>query len=191
VNVRVVAAVFPLVFLAELPDKTMFASLLLAARGRPASVWLGAFSAFAVHVVIAISIGVALFKLVPHRALDAIVAAMFVAGAVYAFLQRGEEEVVERRASPSAWTAVVTSATVIFIAEWGDLTQVLTANLAARYHDVWSVGVGSLAALGVVAAVAVIGGSRILKVFPVRYVRLTTAVVLIGLAAYSAVEAAR
>src|SRR5262249_2611266 len=137
------------------------------------------------------TVGVTLFKVVPHRALDAIIAAMFLAGAVYAYLARGEEEVVERKAAPSAWAAVVTSATVIFVAEWGDLTQILTANLAAHYHDVLSVGIGSLVALGAVAGVAVVGGSRILRIFPVRYVRIATAVVLVGLAGYSAVQAAK
>ena len=52
-NPAVAAAVFPVIFLGELPDKTMFASLVMATRGRPFAVWLGATAAFAVHVVIA------------------------------------------------------------------------------------------------------------------------------------------
>ena len=84
VQLDVVLAVFPIIFLGELPDKTMFASLVLSTRGRPATVWLGAAAAFAVHVVIAVTIGVALFHLLPHRALEAIVAAMFFVGGVLA-----------------------------------------------------------------------------------------------------------
>src|ERR1700723_453913 len=61
VNFAVVIAVFPIIFLGELPDKTMFASLVLSTRGKPFSVWLGAAGAFVVHVVIAVTIGVALF----------------------------------------------------------------------------------------------------------------------------------
>ena len=67
-NFAVVIAVFPIIFLGELPDKTMFASLVLSTRGKPLSVWLGAAAAFAVHVVIAVTIGVALFRILPHRA---------------------------------------------------------------------------------------------------------------------------
>ena len=81
VNFAVAGAVFPIIFLGELPDKTMFASLIMATKGRPMSVWLGAAAAFVVHVAIAVTIGVALFRLLPHRALDAVVAAMFVVGA--------------------------------------------------------------------------------------------------------------
>ena len=42
VHLAIIAAVFPAIFIGELPDKTMFASLVMATRGRPLSVWLGA-----------------------------------------------------------------------------------------------------------------------------------------------------
>ena len=49
-----------MIFLGELPDKTMFASLVMATRGRPFAVWIGATAAFAVRVVIATTVGVLL-----------------------------------------------------------------------------------------------------------------------------------
>ena len=189
-SLSVAAAVFPLVFLGELPDKTMFASLLLASRGRPLAVWAGAVAAFAVHVVIAVGIGVALFHLISHRALDLVVGFIFLAGALYAFLSRGD-------AAPGidskGWTgrnAVLTSAAVIFVAEWGDLTQIITANLAARYHQPLTVGLAAFAALAAVAALAVIAGSGLLRFVSVRTTRLVTAVVLTGLAGYTFAQAA-
>jgi putative Ca2+/H+ antiporter (TMEM165/GDT1 family) len=188
-SLSVAAAVFPLVFLGELPDKTMFASLLLASRGRPAAVWLGSVAAFAVHVVIAVAIGVALFHLISHRALDLVVGLIFLAGAVYAFVARNHDE---QRRAPRAWTgrnAAVTSAAVIFLAEWGDLTQIIIANLAARYHQPLTVGLASLAALAAVAGIAVVAGSGILRYLSVRTARLATAVALTGLAAYSFAQA--
>jgi putative Ca2+/H+ antiporter (TMEM165/GDT1 family) len=99
VNFAVVVAVFPIIFLGELPDKTMFASLVLSTRGKPLSVWLGAAAAFAVHVAIAVTIGVALFRILPHRAVDAVVAVMFLVGAALALreaTQDHDEEIVER-----------------------------------------------------------------------------------------------
>ena len=78
-----------------------------------------------------------------------------------------------------------TAFVVIFLAEWGDLTQILTANLAAKYHDVWAVGVGSVLALWAVAGVAVVGGRTLLRAVNVSTVRKVTAVVLLGLAAYT------
>ena len=194
VQLAIVVAVYPIIFLGELPDKTMFASLVLATRGRPAVVWVGAAAAFAVHVAIATTVGVALFRVLPSRALDALVAAMFLAGAVLALREaakeRRESDLVEREVATHRRTAV-TAFVVIFLAEWGDLTQILTANLAAHYHAPLPVAVGAVLALWTVAALAVTGGQSILRVVDMRTVRLVTAVVLMGLAGWAVWEAAR
>jgi putative Ca2+/H+ antiporter (TMEM165/GDT1 family) len=194
VHPDVIFAVFPIVFLGELPDKTMFASLVLSTRGRPFLVWLGAAAAFTVHVVIAVTIGVALFHLLPHRALEATVAAIFFAGGVLALREarkaRDEEELVEREVESHRRVAL-TAFLVIFIAEWGDLTQILTANLAAHYHDPLSVGVGALLALWAVAGLAVVAGQSVLRFVNVATVRIVTAVVLFALTGWAIWEAAR
>jgi putative Ca2+/H+ antiporter (TMEM165/GDT1 family) len=184
-------AVFPVIFLGELPDKTMFASLVMATKGRPRQVWLGAAGAFVVHVVIATTVGVGLFDLLPHRAVDGIVAGLFVLGAGYAWREsaKDEEELVEHEAA--AHKVVTTAFVVIFLAEWGDLTQILTANLAAHYHSPISVGVGAIAALWSVAAIAVVGGQSLLRWIDIATVRKITAVVLLGLAAYATWSALR
>jgi len=194
VNVAIVAAVFPIIFVGELPDKTMFASLVMATRGNPLAVWLGAAGAFVVHVVIATTIGVALFHLVPHRVLEGIVALLFVAGAVLAIREatkvEQEEAFVEKELA-SRRRVVTTAFIVIFLAEWGDLTQILTANLAAHYHSPVSVGVGAVLALWAVAGLAVIGGQGILRLVNIKTLRIVTAVALIGLAGWSGWEALR
>src|ERR1700737_1328261 len=92
VDVAIVATVFPIIFLGELPDKTMFASLVMATKGKPRSVWLGAAGAFVVHVVIATTIGVGLFHLLSHRAAAGVVAALFAFGAVYAWREGTKDE---------------------------------------------------------------------------------------------------
>lgn len=190
-NLTVLATVFPLVFLGELPDKTMFASLVLASRGRPVPVWMGAASAFVVHVVIAVSVGEAIFALLPHRGVQVFVAALFAGGALYSWLARNaEDERAHLTAPPSPWRMGLAAFGVIFVAEWGDLTQIIIANLAARYHSALSVGVGALVALWLVAAIAVMAGSNLLRVVSVRTLRIATAVILLGLAAYEAAGAA-
>ncbi|MBV8952405.1 MAG: TMEM165/GDT1 family protein [Actinobacteria bacterium] len=180
---RIIATVFPLVFLGELPDKTMFASLLLSTRGRPLSVWAGAAAAFLLHVIIATTVGVALFHLLPHRGVEVFVAALFLFGAVYAWREgtKEEAELVAREAS--AHTVATTAFIVIFIAEWGDLTQILTANFAARYHSPLSVGIGATLALWTVAGIAVTSGQGLLRWIPVAAIRRLTATVLVVLAA--------
>ncbi len=190
----VVVAVFPIIFIGELPDKTMFASLVMSTRGRPGIVWLGAAAAFVVHVVIAVTIGVALFRLLPHQVLDAVVAGMFLVGAALALREaikeRQEEELVEKEVASHRRIAV-TAFLVIFLAEWGDLTQILTANLAAHYHDPLSVGVGAVLALWAVAGLAVVSGQSLLRLINIATIRVVTAVVLVGLAGWAAWSAAQ
>jgi putative Ca2+/H+ antiporter (TMEM165/GDT1 family) len=191
VSAYIVAISFPVIFLGELPDKTMFASLIMATKGRPRQVWLGAAGAFLIHVIIAVTVGAALFTILPKRALDAVVAGLFLLGAAYAWREgsREETQLVHREASRHG--AVLTAFVVIFLAEWGDLTQILTANLAARYHSPLSVGLGSVLALWAVAAVAVVSGQTLLRFVKVSTIRKLTAVVLLALTAYSAWSAAR
>jgi putative Ca2+/H+ antiporter (TMEM165/GDT1 family) len=193
VDLAIVAAVFPVIFLGELPDKTMFASLVLASRGHPRAVWLGAAGAFLVHVAIAVTIGVGLFKLLPSRVVDAVVAVLFLAGAIWAFRESGEpdeSQLIEKEERSHRGVAA-TAFAVIFIAEWGDLTQVLTANLAARYGSALSVAVGATLALWTVAGIAVVSGQGLLRKMSVTVVRRVTGVILIILAIVSAAEAIR
>jgi Ca2+/H+ antiporter, TMEM165/GDT1 family len=191
VNLHIVFICFPLIFLAELPDKTMFASLLMATKGRPIQVWLGAAGAFLLHVVIATTVGVVLFALVPRQAIDGIVAVLFLVGALYAWREGTKDEFGLAERERSRHGVVITAFVVIFVAEWGDLTQILTANLAAKYHAPLSVAVGSVLGLWVVAAIAVTGGQTLLRFVKISTVRKVTAVVLVGLAALSMWEAVR
>jgi putative Ca2+/H+ antiporter (TMEM165/GDT1 family) len=126
--------------------------------------------------------------------LQAIVAAMFFTGGVLALRearkQQSEEDLVEREVA-SHQRVAVTAFVVIFLAEWGDLTQILTANLAAHYHDALSVGLGALVALWAVAALAVLAGQSVLRLINIVTIRIITAVVLFGLTGWAIWEAAR
>jgi putative Ca2+/H+ antiporter (TMEM165/GDT1 family) len=191
VEISIIIAVFPVIFLGELPDKTMLASLVMATRGQPFSVWLGAAAAFLLHVVIATTIGVALFRILPSEVLDVVVAIMFLAGGIFALREgnKDEEELIEKEVA--SHKIATTAFIVIFVAEWGDLTQILTANLAAHYHNAISVGIGATLALWSVAAIAVIGGQGLLRFVNVSTIRKVTAVLLFILAAVALISAVR
>ena len=185
-SVRIALICFPLIFLAELPDKSMFANLLMATRGRPFQVWLGAAGAFAVHVVIATTLGVALFAVLPTRVIDGVVAAMFAFGAIYAWWEGTKAQDEQGVEAQPKHGAVLTAFIVIFLAEWGDLTQILT-----KYGSPLSVGVGSLLALFVVAAIAVVSGQALPRFVNIATIRKVTAVVLLALSAFSLWTAVR
>ena len=181
-SLAVVAAVFPVIFVAELPDKTMLASLLLASRGHPRAVRAGAATAFLVHVVIATTAGVTLFAVLPGQVVDVVAGAMFLAGGTYALMEAGRVDAGPDVGATASRHHIMTAAfLVVFVAEWGDLTQIMTANLAARYHSALGVGLGAVLALWAVAGLAVLGGRGLLRHVPVAVVRRVTGGVLLVL----------
>jgi Ca2+/H+ antiporter, TMEM165/GDT1 family len=197
VSFGILLTVAVVVFLAELPDKSMFASLLLGTRYRPLYVWLGVASAFLVHVIIAVTAG-GLLHLLPHRLVEAVVAVLFLGGAVLVIysVEEDEEEAEEAEhaeqavVQPSFWRVYLTSFTVIFIGEWGDITQIATANYAAKY-DPLTVAVGATLGLWLVSGLGVTLGSKLLKYVNVRLLQRITAVILVVFAVISAVSAIR
>lgn len=196
-NIAVMAAVFAIVFLAELPDKSMFASLVLGSRYQPFRVWTGVAAAFVVHMAIAVLAGQVLATLIPHRALEAVVAGLFVAGSAYLMVSsfRPEEHVSldasRQGPRPPTFLQIASmSFGVVFLAEWGDITQITVANLTARYADPLSVFLGATLALWAVAGLAVSVGAQVLKLIPMHWVQRISAVILLGFGVYSAIAAA-
>jgi putative Ca2+/H+ antiporter (TMEM165/GDT1 family) len=225
-NLAVLATVFGVVLVAELPDKTALASLVLGTRYRPIFVFAGVAAAFVVHVVLAVSAGSLLF-LLPHRVVQAVVAVLFAVGAVLMLRRRDDEDPgqAEGRAAdgpgrerddrpgdlpgggaqggvatlvrPVArivihdgfWRVAWRSFAVLFVAEFGDLTQLVTANLSARYHDPLTVGVGAVLGLWAVGGLAIVGGRQLLRVVPFTWITRIAAVVMAGLAIVSLIAA--
>jgi putative Ca2+/H+ antiporter (TMEM165/GDT1 family) len=197
-DVAVLFTTFGLIFLGELPDKTAIASLVLGTRYP----WLWAFTgiaaAFLTHVLIAVFAG-SLVSLAPHRVVEAVVGVIFLVGAVIIWREGSEdeeeieEEVAEEAGDVSTsagfWKVASLGYGVIFLAEWGDITQILTANLAAKYHDPLSVGIGATLALWSVGLIAILGGKSLLKFLPIKWITRVAAVIMVGFGIYSLVTA--
>lgn len=194
VQFSVIATVFVLIFVAELPDKTMIATLIMGSRYRPVLVWIGATLAFGIHAAVAVAVG-QLLQLLPHRWIEGVTALLFAGGAAYLLFvpeKEQEEEGAEEAESARAGAKTVAAAfLVIFIGEFGDLTQILTANLAAKYHAPIEVFIGAFAGLASVAAVGAFGGRALLRVLPLGVIRKGGGVLLAGFAVYSLVQLAR
>jgi putative Ca2+/H+ antiporter (TMEM165/GDT1 family) len=192
-DIAVIATVFGLIFVAELPDKTAVAGLVLGARFPWRWVFAGIAAAFLTHVVIAVAAG-SLLTLLPHRLVESVVALLFLLGAVLVWregLEDEQEEEAEAQAvsdSAGFWKVASVGYAVIFLAEWGDLTQILTANLAAKYHNPLSVGVGAVLGLWAVGLLAILGGKTLMKILPLKWITRVAALVMIALSVYSVVE---
>jgi putative Ca2+/H+ antiporter (TMEM165/GDT1 family) len=203
IDVAVVLTAFALILPAELPDKTFIATLVLATRLPRLWVWLGAVTAFAVQVLLAVTVG-GLLTLLPQRVVLGASFVLFAAGAVImlrgGLAGRAAEAQTERDEASAISARIETTGTitrrraflvsfgVLFTAEFGDLSQLLTAGLAASTGSPASVFIGSWLALAVVSGTAVLAGSWLQRRVPVWRLRLVSAAILVALAAWTAWE---
>lgn len=205
-DLGVLVATFLVIFPAELPDKSFIATLVLATRYPRLWVWLGATVAFGIQMVIAVVAG-QLLGLLPRQLVLGVTAALFAVGAVL-LLRSGlraraaedEEEASEeaeieqvaaRHPGRTAATAFGTTFAVIFTAEWGDLTQLITAGQAARTDAPLSVFLGSWLALSAVAAFGVLVGAWLQRKVPLWRIGVISGVLLALLAVITVVELLR
>lgn len=181
---------FGTVFLAELPDKTMVASLVLTTRyRRPLAVWTGVSIAFVLHVVLAVSIG-SLLRQLPERPVQLVVAVLFLVGGVLLLRADDEDDEVAGGVPAASFRAVATTAaSVVGLAEFGDLTQLATAGIATRYHAAVAVALGAWCALASVAALAVTAGSWIVRRVPLQLVRRVAGIVFLAFGVFTAINA--
>lgn len=178
-------SVFGVVFVAELPDKTALAALVLATRHRPLPVLVGSGVALTIQSAVAVAAG-HLLSLLPPRPVHVFAGALFLVSGLLMWRRKEESEadVKDRGEGRSfvrtAWPAFV----VVFVAEWGDLTQLATAALAARYHAPYVVFGGATLALWTVAAIAVFLGHRAGKLLDPHWTKRIAAVLfaLVGAA---------
>jgi putative Ca2+/H+ antiporter (TMEM165/GDT1 family) len=133
--------------------------------------------------------------LLPYQALQAVVAGLFVAGSAYLYLtslrarQHDGVDAARQGGRPASFPRVAgTSFMIVFLAEWGDITQISAANLAARY-DPLLVFAGATLGLWAVAAVAVSVGAKSLDLIPMPWIRRITATILLTLGIITTVAA--
>jgi len=156
------ASIFTVIFLAEFPDKTSFATMMMASRGRPLAIFTGVAIAFLVQTIVAVLFG-GLIALAPERWVHLGSGLVFFAFAAASWRKRNEtEEAGTAQTNTGFFSAVWQSFLVIFIAEWGDITQLATATFAAQNErDIVTVFVSALLALWGATAVTVLIGMRL------------------------------
>ncbi len=200
-DLGVAATTCILVIPAELPDKTFISCLVLSSRHRPLPVWTGAVGALILQAGIAVVAG-GLLDLLPKLVVRSVVAAIFLLGALYLLLttersetERGEtlargEEKALAASRAEFWRVTATTFGVIAVAEFGDITQVLIANLSARDRDKLAVFTGAAVGFALVSVCGVLAGRTITRFVPLAVVRRLSGLALLGLAIYSIVALA-
>jgi len=178
--------VFALMFVLELPDKTFLATVIMSTRARPLMVAFGASLALTVQMGVAVGAG-SLIGLFPVHWKDLIVGLLFLGGATYLLFvpESKEEEKGERQAAPEKaathWKEITTAFVVVFIGEFGDLTQIQGANFEAKLHQPLEVFVASSLALICVAFIGAYSGRALQRVVPLKRIRLGGGLIFAGL----------
>jgi putative Ca2+/H+ antiporter (TMEM165/GDT1 family) len=191
-SVGVFLGVFALIFLLELPDKSMIATIVMSTRARSSSIVIGASAGFVVQMGIAVGAG-GLLTLLPVHVKDIIVAVLFLGGAGYLLLSHDEtaEEKgtrdAERERGASHWREIVTAFSVIFLAEFGDLTQIQAANLTIKTHQPLEIFLAASLALVCVSFIGAYGGHLLQRVVPLRWIRWGGGLIFLGLGIYTLV----
>lgn len=198
-DLATIAIVFGAIFLVELPDKTFIATLVLATRFRPLYVWIGVCLAFAVQTLVAVLVGGLLAQL-PKRPVEIFAALMFLVGGIILLRGAGradaeeaqtEEEFSHKGAATAVGLKVVlVSFSVLFLAEWGDLSQLLTASMVLRFHEPVSVFIGAFLALATVSALGALIGRALLSRVRLSTIRRVGGGVCLLLAALTALQIA-
>jgi putative Ca2+/H+ antiporter (TMEM165/GDT1 family) len=189
---------FILIVPVELPDKTFVATLVLSTRYQAAPTWLGVTTAFAIQCVVAVAAGTLISKL-PATPVQLFAALMFVIGAVVLFrgARRADQDEADAEQeytgkiteSRHGWRAFTASFLVLFAAEWGDLSQIMTATLVARGGHPVAIGLGSFVALAAVAGAAVLLGRWLVKRVRLTLIRYIGAAICAILATVTVVTA--
>jgi Ca2+/H+ antiporter, TMEM165/GDT1 family len=187
--------IFALIFVLELPDKSMIATIVMSTRARPSSIVMGASAGFVVQMGIAAAAG-GLLTLLPVHVKDVIVAVLFLGGAGYLLLSHEEkqESVGERQAlserSATRMKEITTAFTVIFLAEFGDLTQIQAANFTVKTHEPFEVFFATSLALICVSFLGAYGGKYLQRYVPLRWIRYGGGLIFLGLGIYTIVNVA-
>jgi Ca2+/H+ antiporter, TMEM165/GDT1 family len=161
------------VFVAEMGDKTQLLAILLAARFRqPWAVIAGIFAATVLNHALAAALGTLIAQWLDPQQLRWLLAASFFATAIWALVPDKEDE---GPAASGKWGAFLATTIAFFVVEMGDKTQIATVALAAKFAAPVAVTLGTTAGMMLANVPAVLFADRLLKVLPLKLLRLAAA----------------
>ncbi len=168
------------VAIAEIGDKTQLLAIVLAARfKKPVPIILGILAATLLNHAAAATLGYLISAWLKGQLFQIIVGAAFIAMAAWALIPDKEDEAGSER---SVGGVFLTTLVAFFIVEIGDKTQIATSLLAARFHQIVLVTIGTTLGMMIANIPAVLLGEAATKIIPLNVVRIIAAVLfaLIG-----------
>ncbi len=190
-DIAIFFSTFAIIFLAELGDKTQLTAMTLALRFPWAKTFLGIAAAFAVLNLGAVAAGRLLFDLLPLFWIKLVSAGLFLFFGIATLVGKkfDEDEEESREERFGAKGAVVTSFLMIFLAEMGDKTQLVTASLSAQHDAPFTVFAASTLALWLVSLLGIFAGRQLNRFIPLAWIHRAAGALFIIFAAIVAYQA--
>ncbi len=183
-SLSVVGTTFALISLAEIGDKSQLVCMTLAARHRALPVMLGVTLAFVLLSILAVAFGATVAAFIPDWIMALAVGFLFGLFGIQMLMNGEEEEDDEEVEEKSGHGVLVTTFLLIFVAEFGDKTQLAVAALSGRYDPV-AVWIGGTAALIFISALGVVAGRKLLRKIPEEMLHKISGIFFLILAALS------
>ncbi|GAB6059759.1 TMEM165/GDT1 family protein [Desulfonatronum parangueonense] len=177
---------FLLIFVAEMGDKSQLVCMVLAARHRALPVLAGSTAAFAFLNALAVIFGVAIAGWIPEPVVFGIVALLFLIFGIQA-LRTQEDVPQECKAPPSSQSIFLTTFMLIFMAEFGDKTQLAVVGLSSTSIP-FAVWTGATLALITTSALGIWAGCTLLQRIPIALLHRISGVFFIMLALFAAYQ---
>lgn len=175
------------VAIAEIGDKTQLLAIILAARFRkPIPIILGIFAATLLNHAAAAGLGYFVARWLTGQTFQIVVGIAFVVMAGWALIPDNEDERAGKR---SARGVFLTTLVAFFLVEIGDKTQVATSLLAARFHNIELVTIGTTLGMMLANIPAVFLGEAATKIVALRHVRIAAAIVFAAIGVWVVVAA--
>lgn len=176
---------FLVVALAEIGDKSQLVCMTLAARHRGLPVVIGAILAFAVLNLLAVLFGTAVAAWLPEWLVALAVAILFAGFGVSALRYSDDDNADESVEEKPGHGIIATTFLLIFLAEFGDKTQLAVAALGSTGTPaaVWA---GATSALAVTSLLGVLAGRRLLNRLPLKWIHRISGVFFLVVAIYAA-----
>jgi len=167
-DIQAVAGSFALVALSEMGDKTQLLAFSLAARfKKPVPILCGILAATILNHGLASTLGQWVSNRVPASVMAFILAAMFIGFGIWTL----KPDTMEETGNAPKLGAFLTTTILFFLAEMGDKTQLATVALAARYHSVFNVTIGTTAGMMLTDGLAVLLGDRLAGAASMKWIR--------------------
>lgn len=174
-------ATFLLIALAEIGDKSQLVCMTLAARHRGTPVVLGAVAAFAILNLLAVLFGAAVAAWLPEWLVTLAVAMLFAFFGISALRFEAEDDGEDIEEKPGHGI-FATTFLMIFLAEFGDKTQIAVAGMGSS-ADATATWAGATLALTTTSLLAVLAGRHWLKRLPLHWIHRVSGVFFLLLAA--------